>query len=69
MLALLPGTTRELIESALGVSVEWFEGPSEFLAALGERPWLVALLSLDHEAVDERLRNGSLSPIAQAPSS
>ncbi len=55
VLALLPGTTRELIESALGVSVEWFEGPSEFLAALGERPWLVALLSLDHEAVDERL--------------
>lgn len=55
VLALLPDTERKEVERAVGVPLEWFEGPSEFLAALSERPWLVALLSLDHESVDERL--------------
>ena len=55
VLAFLPGTEKETLERALGVPVEWFEGPSDLLAAMGKRSWLVAVLSLDHEAVDERL--------------
>ncbi len=55
LLAFLPDSDREKVERAVGASLEWFDEPSDFLSALSRSPWLIALLSLDHEAVDEVL--------------
>jgi DNA-binding NtrC family response regulator len=53
--AFLPGASREVVESALGVRVTWCNTVTELLAALAPGGWSASLVSFDHEAVDESL--------------
>ncbi len=54
-LALLPGTDRTGVERALGAPVQFSDGATEFLEELRKGSWLVALLSMDDDSVDERI--------------
>jgi DNA-binding NtrC family response regulator len=53
--AFLPKSSPGAVETALGVPVTWCDTVSGLLAALAPGGWSVALVSLDHEAVDEAL--------------
>ena len=76
VVAFLPGTPPEAVESALGVPVAWCDTVSELLAALAPGGWSVALVSFDHDAVEETLlvrlagteKRGALFLLARATS-
>ena len=76
VVAFLPGASHEAIESSIGAPVTWCETVSELLAAMSGGAWSVALVTFDHEAVDERLlerlstteKGGALFLVARATS-
>jgi len=55
VVAFLPGVSAGEVESALGAPVVWCGSVSELLAALAPGGWSVALVSFDHESVNETL--------------
>ena len=76
VVAFLPGVSHEAIESGVGVPVLWCHTVSELLAAMSRSAWSVALVTFDHDGVDERLlgklsateKGGALFLVARATS-